>query len=190
MTSTVRFTTDDLDALPDTLDDTRYELIDRELHVAHQPHWAHQFVSASLAAALHDWSRRTGRGRANVAPGVILSSVDVVAPDVVWVSDQRLATGLRADGRLHSAPEIVAEVLSQGDRSERRDRDQKRKLYAREGVDEYWLVDWRTRQVEVYRRVGNTLEPAATLTDADDLTSPLLPGFAFPVRELWEPAFD
>ena len=109
---------------------------------------------------------------------------------MVWISRERRARGVRPNGHLYLAPEIAIEILSPGSTNERRDRDLKRKLYAREGVDEYWVVDWRSRQVEVYRRAGDTLDLAATLTDADDLTSPLLPGFAFPVRELWEPAFD
>ena len=50
MSSPPRFTVTDLEALPDQLDDTRYELVDGALFVAGQPHWAHQYVSAALAA--------------------------------------------------------------------------------------------------------------------------------------------
>ena len=57
-------------------------------------------------------------------------------------------------------------------------------------MDEYWLVDWRTRTVAVYRRAGDELQVVQTLTDGDDLTSPLLPGFAYPVSELWESSLD
>jgi len=190
MSSSLRFTTADVEALPDRLDDTRYELIDGELSVAKQPHWAHQYVSFRLAAAIEAWSRQTGRGVANIAPGVIFSSEDDVAPDVVWISRERRARGLRADGKLYAAPELAVEVLSPGRTNERRDREVKLKLYAREGVEEYWLVDWRARTVEVYRRSGDLLQLAQTLTDADTLASPLLPGFAYPVRDLWEPALD
>lgn len=190
MASTPRFTIDDLETLPDTLDDTRYELIDGELHIAHQPHWAHQFAGAMLGMELQAWSRRTGRGSANIAPGVIFSQDDAVAPDVLWISRERRTQGLRPDGKLYIAPEIAIEILSPGGTNECRDRDLKRKLYAREGVEEYWIVDWRAWQITVYRRAGDTLEPDLTLTDSDEITSPLLPGFAFPVRDLWEPALD
>ena len=188
MSSSVRFTMADLEALPDRLDDTRYELIAGELSVARQPHWAHQYVSFRLAAALEAWNRQTGLGVANIAPGVIFSPEDGVAPDVVWISRERGAQGLRPDGKLYAAPELVVEVLSPGSTNERRGREVKLKLYAREGVEEYWLVDWRTRTVEVYRRGGDLLQQAETLTDTDTLTSPLLPGFAYPVRDLWAPS--
>lgn len=190
MSTPVRFTTTDLESLPDQLDDTRYEVIDGELLVSKQPHWEHQFASMMLGAALQDWSRRTRRGVANIAPGVIFSPEEDVAPDAIWISRERRARGLRADGKLHAAPEIAIEVLSPGGANERRDRELKLKLYAREGVEEYWLVDWRARTIEVYRRAGELLQLAHTLNDADTLTSPLLPGFACPVRDLWEPALD
>jgi Uma2 family endonuclease len=190
MSSAIRFTTADLEALPDRLDDTRYELIEGELLVAKQPHWDHQFASLALGAALLAWSRQTRRGIANTAPGVIFSPEDDVAPDVIWISRARLDQGLRPDGKLYAAPELVIEVLSPGSANERRDRDLKLKLYAREGVEEYWLVDWRTRTVAVYRRAGDILGLVQTLTDADELTSPLLPGFAYPVSDLWVSSLD
>lgn len=190
MDTGVRFTTADVEALPDPPDDTRYELIDGELFVARQPHWGHQFVSGALWAALQDWNRRTRLGVANIAPGVIFSPEDGVAPDVIWISRERRARGVRADGKLHAAPELAIEILSPGGANARRDREVKLKLYAREGVDEYWLVDWRARTVEAYRHADDRFGPAQLLTDADSLTSPLLPGFAFPVRDLWEPTLD
>lgn len=185
MPTTVRFTNADVEALPDRLDDTRYEVIDGELFVTSQPHWEHQLTGSALIVALWQWSLQTGLGVPNTAPGVIFSPEDGVAPDVVWISRARLDRGLGADGKLHAAPELVVEILSPGATNERRDREAKLKLYAREGVDEYWIVDWRARAVAVYRRAGDALVPAATLIEADTLTSPLLPGFAYPVSDLW-----
>jgi Uma2 family endonuclease len=190
MSTPIRFTIADVEALPDPLDDTRYEVIDGELSVAHQPHWEHQFAGAALFAALQEWSRRTRRGVANIAPGVIFSVEEGVAPDVVWLSRERRAQGVRADGKLYAAPELAVEILSPGATNERRDRETKLKLYAREGVDEYWIADWRARTVAVYRRIGERLQLTETLTDDETLTSPLLPGFACPVRDLWEPPLD
>lgn len=116
----------------------------------------------------------------------MFSPVDDVAPDVIWISHARLAQGLRDDGKLYAAPELVIEILSPGSMNERRDRQAKLTLYAREGVDEYWIIDWRTQTVEIYRRVGDVLQPAQQLTNADVVTSPLLPGFAYPVADLWQ----
>jgi Uma2 family endonuclease len=185
MSTKVRLTTRDLESLPDHLDDTRYELIDGELSVAKQPHWVHQFTGVTLSAALLRWSEETGLGIPNAAPGLIFSPEDDVAPDVIWISNARLEQGLGEDGKLHLAPELAVEILSPGSIDERRDRELKLKLYAQYGVEEYWIADWRTQTIEVYRRVDNALEPAVTLGQEDLLTSPILPDFAFPVASLW-----
>lgn len=53
-------------------------------------------------------------------------------------------------------------------------------------LNEYWIVDWQQRKVEVYRRHQLALQQLATLYATDTLTSPLLPGFACPVATLFD----
>jgi Uma2 family endonuclease len=183
MTSSLRWTSADLDALPD--DGKRYEIIDGELYVSKQPQWDHQVVCGQLFVLLQGWSLHTGAGRANLASGVIFAEDDDVAPDVVWASAERLATALQADGHLHAAPELVVEVLSPGSTNARRDRDVKLKLYSRGGVDEYWIVDWPARTLTVYRRDDDALRQIETLTGDDTLSSPLLPGFSAPLDQVF-----
>ena len=184
MTTSLRWTSADLESLPD--DGRRYEIVDGELYMSKQPHWHHQFVCLQVAALLQTWSRQTNAGVANIAPGVIFAEDDDVAPDVVWVSRERLAAALDPDGKLHTAPELVVEVLSPGKTNERRDREAKLKLYSRRGVLEYWIVNWRQRQVEVYRREQAVLQSTATLYEQDTLQSPFLPGFTCQVGEFFE----
>ena len=117
---------------------------------------------------------------------MIFADDDDVAPDVVWISRERLAVTLDQTGHLHTAPELVVEVLSPGSANERRDREVKLKLYSRRGVNEYWIVDWQQRKVEVYRRQQMALHLLATLYAIATLTSPLLPGFACPVVTLFD----
>ncbi len=183
MPTSLRWTSADLAVLPD--DRKRYEIIDGELYMSRQPHWHHQRTCMKFCTALEAWSVQTGSGEANLAPGVIFADDDDVAPDVVWISHTRRATALGPDGHLHAAPEVVVEVLSPGSLNERRDREAKLKLYSRRGVLEYWIVDWRTRQIEVYRREQLVLHLVATLHPTDTLTSPLLPGFACEVATLF-----
>ncbi|MBI1761601.1 MAG: Uma2 family endonuclease [Acidobacteria bacterium] len=122
-----------------------------------------------------------------LAPGVIFSIYDAVAPDVVWVSAERLPQILGENGKLNDAPDLVVEVISPGWQNETRDRDTKLKLYSRRGVREYWIVDWQKKRVEVFRRQRTRLTQIATLLNEDALTSPLLPGFACPVASLFMP---
>jgi Uma2 family endonuclease len=180
-----RWTITDVDTMPRPRDDTRYEIIAGELFVSTQPHYFHQKVSIRLCGALDDWSRKTGLGEANWAVGVIFAEDEAVAPDVVWISRARVAEILGADGKLHAAPDLVGEVLSPGSANERRDREAKLDAYGRRGVREYWIVDWRQRQVEIYRRQELELRLSATLFEEDTLESPLLPGFTLALGKLF-----
>ncbi len=174
-TQTIRWTIADLDLFPD--DGRRYEIIDGELFVTRSPHWKHQTTTTKIVSALNVWSQETGLGEAAISPGLIFSESDSVIPDVVWVSKERLGSLLDKSGHLIAAPELVIEVLSPGEKNERRDKEIKLKLYSSYGVFEYWIVDNQKRKLEIYRREQGILKLALTLYEKDERTSPMLPNF-------------
>lgn len=67
----------------------------------------------------------------------------------------------------------------------RRDREAKLKVYSRRGVEEYWIVHWQLRRMEIYRRLQTQLELAAKLQEGDEILSPLLPGFCAPLESIF-----
>lgn len=181
--SPVRWTTADLEVFSgDRVN--RYEIIDGELFVTRAPHWEHQAICISIGAVLKAWSDESGLGKPAIAPGIVFADSDNVIPDVVWVSSDRLERSLDEAGHLTAAPELVVEVLSPGEKNEKRDREVKLKLYSVQGVQEYWIVDGK-QKVEVYRREKAVLKLAATLFSQFILTSPLLPGFCCVVAKLF-----
>lgn len=182
--SDARWTCADLALFPDN--GYRYEIIEGELFVAKQPNWHHQYTCSQIITFLQNWNAQTQLGQANLAPGVIFSEDDAVAPDVVWISHKRRAQALSKDGKLHLAPELVIEVLSPGRANERRDREVKLDLYSRREVREYWIMDWMNRRVDIYRRKLRRLRLVETLFEGDQLQSPLLPGFSCAVRDLFD----
>ncbi|GAC1568807.1 MAG: Uma2 family endonuclease [Ktedonobacteraceae bacterium] len=183
----MRWTSHDLDLLPD--DGKRYEIVDGELILSRQPHWHHQFVANQVWELLQNWSRQTKSGMANSAPGLIFAEDDDVAPDVVWISLARLARAFQSDGKLHSAPELVVEILSPGTINAARDREAKLKLYSHHGILEYWIVNWQERYLEVYRREDAALKLQSTLYEGDTLQSPHLPGFSCQVSQIFADLF-
>jgi Uma2 family endonuclease len=170
------WTVADLELLPQN-EGTYYEVIEGELFVTRLPHRRHQQVGGNIYQELNIWSQASGLGEAIPSPGIIFSEADSVIPDVVWVSKERLAEIEDEAGHLNAAPELMVEVLSPGQKNIERDRLVKLQLYSRTGVQEYWIVDRFSQQVEVYRRRGERLILAVTLSGNDELTSPLLPGF-------------
>jgi Uma2 family endonuclease len=184
MATSRRYTSADLDALPD-IEGLRYEIVDGELLVSKQPHWHHQYAADEISRALGNWSEENQLGIPISVPGLIFSPENDVIPDVVWISWVRLRQVEDRAGHLSGAPELAIEILSAGAANERRDRQVKLGLYSRQGVQEYWIVSWFGREVLVYRRSETGLVLVATLRDGDELTSPLLAGFSLPVSRLW-----
>jgi Uma2 family endonuclease len=187
MTQTIskkrRWTTADLEKLP--LDDYRYEIIDGELFVTGMLHWKHQEVTFKIVNALYNWSRSAGFGKPCFAPGIIFSDTDTVIPDAVWISNNRFSALLNENGHLTGAPELVVEILSPGKENENRDREDKLELYSDKGVEEYWICDRFQETIEIYRRQDGELKLTTTLSNKDMLTSPLLPGFSYPVARIF-----
>lgn len=183
MVTSVKFTSADLELMPD--DGKRYEIIEGELYVSRQPSVAHQYGCSRLCQFLGDWNDGSGLGVVLPAPGLIFGEGDDVAPDVVWVTRERLALATDRAGHLLTAPELAIEVLSPGKANEDRDRRVKLKLYSRQGVHEYWIVDTMLQQVSVYRRDDDRLVLDRTLHADDIIESPLLPGFSCKVSKLF-----
>jgi Uma2 family endonuclease len=176
----------DLDAMPDDGGWKRYEIINGELYVTRAPHIRHQDAGGNIHVELAIWSRQTQLGKPFQTPGIIFSPTDAVIPDVVWISNDRLNNGIDEAGHLTVAPELIVEILSPGERNEQRDKEVKLKLYSLKGVQEYWLVSWQLKTIEIYRRRDAQLQLVSTLLIADTLTSPLLPGFSTPVAQIFE----
>jgi Uma2 family endonuclease len=184
--NSLKWTTRDLDVMPDDGGWKRYEIIDGELDVTRAPHIRHQGSGGNIHFELEAWSRRTKLGKPYQVPGIIFTPTDAVIPDVVWVSQARLATGLDDAGHLIAAPELIVEVLSPGEQNQQRDKEVKLKLYSRHGVQEYWIVNWQLQTLEMYRHVQGELQFVCTLLNDDILTSPLLPGFSVPIGEIFQ----
>lgn len=178
-----KFTSADLALMPDN--GKRYEIIEGELYVSRQPGVEHQHACAALTHYLYGWNLEHGLGKVLGAPGVIFAEDDDVAPDLIWISNDALAKSLDKAGHIHTAPELVIEVISPGKTNADRDRQAKLRLYSRRGVQEYWIVDWLLQKVEIYRRKYGRLKQVETLLPQDEIKSPLLPGFSCQVKLLF-----
>jgi Uma2 family endonuclease len=178
------WTSADLELMPDN--GNRYEIINGELIVTRAPHNKHQDTCGNFHYVLKAWSIKTGIGYAVIGAGVIFGDNDEVIPDVIWMSREKYAALIDDTGHFRGAPDLAIEVLSTGTDNERRDREVKLKLYSSRGVLEYWIADWRAKQIQVYRRENGVLKLAMTLFESDTLTSPLLPDFSCLISQIFE----
>lgn len=166
-------------------DGLRHEILDGEHYVTSAPSLWHQAASVNLTYFLAGFLRRNPLGRLYHAPcEVVLSEHDIVQPDLLFISKERL--GILTKKNVQGAPDLVIEILS--DNTSRRDKTLKRGIYERFGVLEYWLVDPQRQTVRICRRLGAAFVVAEDLSAAaaDVLTTPLLPGLEIPVGEIFE----
>lgn len=158
-----------------TPDDERWELLYGELTMAPSPTTAHQTVLFNLARVLADFAELASLGQVFVAPfDVVLSDTNVVQPDIVFISRDRIQ--MLTEANIRGAPDLVVEVLSPATAS--RDWRVKLDLYAEHGVQEYWVVDPDGQRVWLMSRVDNKLTEVANYGPSDAMTSPTLTGFA------------
>lgn len=161
----------------------RHEIIDGVEYVSPAPRTLHQRLAFRLAMFLQQHAEQNGLGEVFVAPfDVMLDEHSVIQPDLVFISDARL--GIVDEANCKGAPDLVIEILSPGTRQ--LDLTTKRERYAKAGVGDYWLVDGDVPELRTLRLAqGRTYETTATLGRDDQLTSPLLPGFALPLADLF-----
>lgn len=152
----------------------RYQLIEGDFVMAPSPRKSHQEISGGIYVLLLEHIKRDRKGAVMIAPfDVYLDDHNVYQPDVLFISSAREKKILLDDG-VHGAPDLVVEVLSPS--TARLDKDSKRRVYARHGVSEMWLIDPELRTVQIYRFKENAERPVAYLEMGDTLTTPLLPG--------------
>ncbi|MFO0972180.1 MAG: Uma2 family endonuclease [Phycisphaerae bacterium] len=176
----VRLTYDDFRALPD--DGRRYEIIDGDLSMSPSPVTRHQVIVGNLFAILREHVRRHALGRVFIAPfDVVLGNMDVVEPDVIFVSTQRAA--IVTDRNIQGVPDLLVEVLSPA--TAERDRRTKRNLYARAGVPWYWLVDPDANELVELQLVGRDYGERSRVAATGAFSPALFPQLQLSVAELW-----
>ena len=139
----------------------------------------HQKVSSNLGFILREYVRRNNLEVVVLAPmDVVLSEVNVVQPDILFVSNER--RGIITEPNISGAPDLVVEVLSPSTAD--RDRGLKLELYTRFGVREYWIIDPDERTVQVF---DLTRPDALANYSSGSVSSPLIPGLDVALEEIF-----
>lgn len=165
-----------------TPDDQRYELIEGELFMTPAPKIWHQRISIKLASRMTLYAEEKGLGEVLDAPcDVYLDEETVVQPDILFISRDRL--GIIGEDNVQGAPDLVVEILSES--SAYRDAFQKKMLYARFGVKEYWIVAPKEKLVDLYQLKNKEYALAGTFVGDAVIESQALPGFRVLLKELF-----
>ena len=182
--SGMRLTVEEFFDLPDTWDRRKMELDEGVLYIMTKPRLVHQFFQLKLAGFVDQHLDEFNSPPADVFTEVIVAlSLErriLLAPDLTIVLREN--TAIYRDQMIEGTPDIVVEILS-SDRN--RDLVRKRQLYAEAGVQEYWIFDPRDDTATLLELNDGEYVERAVLTADDTLATPLLPGLAIPLADVF-----
>jgi Uma2 family endonuclease len=164
-------------------DGTRYELVKGELIKMSPTGGKRGILALRLGAALVQYVEANNLGEAFGAETgfVLTTNPDTVrAPDVAFVSRERIPPGDFSEKFWPSAPDLAAEVISPGDTLY--EVDEKIEEYLKAGVKLIWIVNPKKRTVTIYQpnKEPQTLTETETLDGRD-----VLPGFQYSLGRLF-----
>ncbi|QWK19244.1 MAG: Uma2 family endonuclease [Hydrogenobacter thermophilus] len=176
-----KYTAQDYEKLPEG---SPYQLIEGELIMSPAPAPEHQEVSINLSYRLYNVVKKTGKGKVLYAPiDVHLDEENVYQPDIVVILKDGKAK--LTERGVEGPPDMVIEILSPS--TAYYDLTEKKEVYERVGVKEYWIVDPKRKAIEVYN--NNTekgFELYSKAKGSGKVKSLVIPEFEVDLKEVFE----
>ena len=167
-------------------DINHYELLRGRIIMNPPVGWPHGTVESNIHIPLGTFVRTRQLGIIlGSSAGYDLPSGDTVEPDISFISAERLAAGPEPQpGKfVRIVPNLAIEILSPA--TAQRDRTEKKAIYEENGVEEYWIVDTKRREVTVYHLSGKRFGRGKIYTVRDTLRSRVLAGFTLLVKDVF-----
>lgn len=136
-------------------DDEKAEFINGEI-ICHSPaKEKHNFIRQNLELIFVRFVRKQKTGIIRTEKSLVKLTRNDFEPDLCFFGREKAAT-LESETMFYPAPDFVVEILSSS--TEKRDRGIKKDDYALHGVQEYWIINPETREVEQYLLAGEQYE--------------------------------
>ena len=163
------------------VDDAIEEVVNGEIRIMPPAKWKHQRIIELVSNALRDQLGTQRYSFASGLYGLVIRKAPLTSriPDLAVFE---LATLVEQDGYVHSAPQLLVEVLSPS--NTRREREEKLADYASLGVPEVWVVSPEARTVEILY-LENGLFRTAQILAQGTLTPKLFPQVNVDIAAIW-----
>ncbi len=124
-----------------------YEIIDGQMIQKSAPTPFHQAILKNLLFAIETFNRQRQLGKLFCAPiDVFLDEYNKPQPDLLFILERN--KHIITDDGIAGTPDLIVEIISPS--SVLRDRIEKKNIYERSMVPEFWLVDPQYASIEVY----------------------------------------
>jgi Uma2 family endonuclease len=129
---------------------TLAEVINNTIYMSPSPTFQHQDTSMELGSAIHAYAKEKKLGKCIASPvDVYLDKKNIVQPDILFISTANLP--IIKDNKIKGVPDLVIEILSI---NRKYDLEDKKNLYERFGVKEYFIVDPISKETFSYYHDG------------------------------------
>ena len=177
---------DVLDAPPNMV----AEVLDGNLSLQPRPASRHAFASSVLGAEIGSPFQQGRNGPGGwwiIDEPELHLGAQILVPDLAGWRRARMP-GYPEVAFFTLAPDWACEVLSPSTRA--RDRREKRRIYAENGVGHLWFVDPDARLIETFRLGPDGWIVGETVEDGDEAALPPFEAVSFPVSSLWPPGAE
>lgn len=156
------------------------ELNDGVLEFLPMPDMLHQDIVKFIFALLDAFVTDARIGRAYFAPlPVKLWKKQFREPDIVYLASHRIKDKRQAP----LGADLAMEVVSPGAGARKRDLKEKRRVYAKAKIPEYWIIDPKEKTITVLALSGKSYKVHGVFKSGEAATSKLLKGFTVAVSE-------
>ena len=126
---------------------TLCQLINNKLIMSPAPQNLHQVILNDVNVEMSLYLRKNKIGEVRIAPfDVHFSNQNILEPDILFIKNENLSK-INTNG-LFGAPDLVIEILSPS--TSQLDYEEKKLVYERYGVGEYFIVDPNTKSVDSF----------------------------------------
>jgi len=159
-----------------------YQLIGGKLVMTPAPTTYHQSISMRLELKLATFVLEKDLGMVYYAPiDVYLGEKETYQPDIIFIAKDR--RHIIEPAKINGAPDLVIEILSPS--TAYYDLKEKFKVYARQGVKEYWIVDPNDQSIEVYQGEEGKFKQTQRIEKEGKVKSKVLPGFEAEISDIF-----
>lgn len=164
-------------------DEKRYEVMKGELIMVPAPFTIHQRISENLGFIISKYVREKNLGSVFHAPTDVVFADDVVVqPDILYVSNNR--RDIIKEAAIIGSPDLVIEIVSPSSASY--DTIEKREVYEKYGVKEYWLVFPQEKAVEVLTIEKGIYKEFCKARKTGIVKSNIIEGLIVEIKEVFE----